>query len=194
LLLIACGDGVRAAAASGETDPRLSPGYVVDSARSMEEELRRFRGDAAASPDTLAFAHDSKESLVGSFLSALLRGDSAGLAQLHVTRAEFGDLYFPYSRFMRPPYELPPALLWFQLTSESNRGLTKLMRLFTNRELVVDRVECPEEPVAEGDNRLWNNCRTFLRGMEGPPGGWRLFGSIIERHGRVKFLSYANDL
>jgi hypothetical protein len=160
----------------------------------MAEELRRFRGDAPPSPDTLSHAYASRDALVRAFVAAVVSGDTATLARLHVTRSEFGDLYFPSSRFTHPPYELPPALLWFQITAESNKGITKLMRTFTNTDPIFVRVECSATPVEEGKNLLWENCSTFLRNADGEIKAWRLFGSILERNGRMKFLSYANEL
>lgn len=40
-------------------------------------------------------------------------------------------------------------------------------------------------------NLIWNGC---VARLDAAPDGLRLFGAIIERAGRFKFLSYANAL
>jgi len=49
-------------------------------------------------------------------------------------------------------------------------------------------------PQAEGANRLWHACRVRRTAEAGAALEQRLFGSIIERDGRYKFVSYANGL
>jgi hypothetical protein len=48
--------------------------------------------------------------------------------------------------------------------------------------------------VVEGENRLWRNCRVRRVRAAGDTASGRLFGVILERHGRFKFASYGNDL
>jgi hypothetical protein len=46
----------------------------------------------------------------------------------------------------------------------------------------------------EEANTLWDECVLRFRGAVGDTVNRRLFGSIIERRGRYKLVSYANDL
>jgi hypothetical protein len=45
--------------------------------------------------------------------------------------------------------------------------------------------------VAEGENRLHERCEVRVNAAGTPT---RLFGTILERDGRFKFLGYANPL
>ena len=53
---------------------------------------------------------------------------------------------------------------------------------------------CQREPERQGENALWTDCT--IRRTVAPRGtvSERLFGTIIERGGRYKFVSYANEL
>jgi hypothetical protein len=46
--------------------------------------------------------------------------------------------------------------------------------------------------VSEGRNRRWTDCTVSVQTAAGVSRE-RLFGAIIERDGRFKFLSYANS-
>jgi hypothetical protein len=192
----ACDSGVNAAgaASAAATDPRRNPGYIVDSVLPMEEELRRFRAGMDHQPTSLVHGLHSAEAAVQSLLSAAAKSDTAVLRQLHISREEFAFLYFPSSKFSKPPYELAPGLVWFQLTLESGKGITKLIAQVTNSEPDLDRIECSGLARIEGENRILSNCVTFWRSNTGAMRSGRIFGDMIERAGRIKFLSYANDL
>ncbi len=197
LPVFACQSDSRSASATtdgGKSESyRSNPGYVVDSALSMDEELRRFRIGIESEPASLEHAHKTRGELVTALLKAAAARDSITLRELHVTRAEFAYLYFPFSKFAAPPYELAPGLAWFQLTSESDRGITKLMQHLTNNEPIIEKIVCDSEARIEEKNRLWGNCITYWRDRKCAHSG-RLFGEIIERAGAMKFLSFANDL
>ena len=46
----------------------------------------------------------------------------------------------------------------------------------------------------EGENTVYGPCVVRWRGKAGDTVAVRLFGQIVERGGRFKFLSYANKL
>lgn len=168
---------------------------VVDSILPMEEEIRRFQ---AALPDTareLAGGAASRDALVRRFVTALERGDTAAFAPMAVTRAEFGYLYFPESRFSRPPYRTKPGLLWGRLQDGSSRGINRAFVRLGGRPLGFQRTDCPADPVVEGANRLWEGCTVTLHAAGADSTRTlRLFGSLLERGGTWKFLGYSNDL
>lgn len=54
--------------------------------------------------------------------------------------------------------------------------------------------DCEPAPSIEGENRLYQQCTVRYRlSPADSVERRRLFGSIIERDGRYKFVSYAND-
>lgn len=188
LLLGACADR--------PTDrPPDRPTGVVDSIFPPGEELRRFQ---ATLPDTVvAFGGGAptRDELVARFVGALEAGDSTAFAPLALTTAEFGWLWFPESRFARPPYRTKPGLLWFQFQNASSRGINRAFLRFGGRPLGFAGYDCPADPVVEGRNRMWEECAVTIRPAGAEAGrSLRLFGAIVERDGVWKFVGYGNDL
>lgn len=167
----------------------------VDSIFPIEEELRRFR---AALPDpatTLEPGAQSIDELVARFLDALEAADTDALGELVITPAEFAYLHYPHTRFTRRPYEMSPALVWFQLENYGSKGLNRALARFGGRPLEHTGYDCPVDPEQEGPNRIWSGCvirRTDP--VSGDAVSLSLFGGIIEHGGRFKFINYANRL
>ncbi|HSJ07356.1 MAG TPA: hypothetical protein VK936_11660 [Longimicrobiales bacterium] len=166
----------------------------VDSILPIEEELHRFR---AALPDTvtaLAGGATSIDALVVGFLKALEARDASALGELVLMPAEFAWLYYPHTRFTARPYELSPAVVWFQLENYGSRGLNRALLRYGGRILDHAGHRCPVAAEVEGDNRIWSGCVIRHVGEAGDTADLSLFGGIIERDGRFKFINYANRL
>jgi hypothetical protein len=160
---------------------------VADSAAAPD----LFRA-GLAEPARLAGA-DGREILVQQFVRALADRDTATLRALVLSRAEFAFLYYPTAREALPPYELPPELMWLRLVSESEQGLQLALETFGGRAVAYAGHRCGE-PREEGANTLWGWCLVEYRLPDGRAAEASLFGLIIERAGRYKFVSYANKL
>lgn len=194
--------GLALAALLGACRPADGPGEattrpdtvrtVVDSILPIEEELRRFRATLDEEPTALSGGAPTLDGLVERFIGALEAADTAAMAGLLVTRAEFAWLYYPHTLFTAPPYELPPGLLWFQIENGTSRGFGRMMERMGGRPAHAEGYACPSEPLVEGPNRLWKNCVVHLRPPAGEARDLRLFGSILERGGAFKFVSYSN--
>jgi hypothetical protein len=73
----------------------------------------------------------------------------------------------------------------------SEKGIGRALRRFGGERLVLRGYWCDAGPERQGPNLIWTGCVVRL---DAAPDGLRLFGAIIERAGRFKFLSYANAL
>jgi hypothetical protein len=166
---------------------------VVDSIFPIEEEIRRFRV-GLPEVNALAGGASSRDQLVDRFLHAIEQADSAALTPLALTRPEFGWLYYPHTMYTRRPYELSPALVWFQMQNSTSSSLTRVFRSLAGRPLHATGYRCEEEPKREGPNVVWSECRVTLDPPGGEAANVRLFGSIVERDGVFKFVSYAAEL
>ena len=165
------------------------PPVVVDSAIARDEALRRFRAGLPRI-DSLLGGAESREALVRRFVKALENSDTAAFRDLVLTRQEFAWLYYPTNAQGLPPYELAPDLFWFMLETRSRRGIVHALAERSGQPLGYLRTDCDSVPSIEGDNRVWGPCTITRRDSLVE----RLFGPIIERHGRFKFVSYANNL
>lgn len=171
----------------------IKSGGVVDSVLPRVEHLRRFHA-GLPSVDTLRDASESIESLVARFARAVSTNDTIELNAMVLDRAEFAWLYYPDSPMSRPPYAVPPELLWGQIQASSNKGIKRLLDRLGGRVIRVSDLLCPAEPAIEGENLIHMHCEAGFsaRGLYTLKG--QLFGSIIERDGRFKFMGFANRI
>lgn len=167
---------------------------VVDSALPIDTLLHRFRAEIADTPTTLAGGADSPEALTRALLAAITARDTGALRGLVLSRAEFAWLYYPHTIYVRPPYELGPELVWMQQLSGSSTGATRLFQRYGGSAMRLDALLCPDSITVEGPNRLVMGCRVRFAAADSAPREMRLFGALLNRDGRYKFLTYANDL
>ncbi|HYN82357.1 MAG TPA: hypothetical protein VES88_12705 [Gemmatimonadaceae bacterium] len=200
-------DSIRAdsiARARQDAINRTLPGYVVDSILPVEEELRRFRlavreqgassgSGTSDSVTALTSGSRSREALVRRFIKALVTNDSSDLRAMRLAAREFADLVYPESPYTRPPYRQSPALVWNQIRNPSASGLTRLLRRLGGQPLRYVNHSCARNPERQGGNLIWTDCTVVLMDSSSETARHRLFGSIIERDGRLKFVSYSNE-
>jgi hypothetical protein len=166
---------------------------VVDSFVPREEATRRFRRDLSAVSE-LQGAQPSRDSLVASVVRALITRDTAALAGIAVTPAEFSYLYYPTTPQSLPPYDLEPGLMWGLLQERSERGLRRALDQFGGRRLRLVGYDCGPGSSREGENTVVGPCVVQFRDPSGKPVSAQLLSQVLERGGRYKVLSYANKL
>jgi len=183
--LAGCGRGEAA-----ETDARAVP---VDSARPMKLALDAFRAGLPPTRELGGSYAADRDSLVRRFVSALERSDTAAFMPMMMSRAEFAWLFYEHDPQSKPPYELPPEVMWMQGMQQGERGIARALRDHGGRALALAGYAC-ERQEPRGAARLWTGCLLDLRREDGSREKVRLFGGILEHGGRYKFSSYANDL
>ena len=171
----------------------VAAGGVVDSILPIAEQLRRFR-DALPPTDTLRHASPSRDALVTRWAAAIARNDTSDLNAMIMDRDEFAWLYYTDSPLSKPPYEAPPELLWGQLLASSNKGATQLVNRFGGSRVTASRLRCPTPPDTQGANVLHSKCEVRLTAPGKTPVDGILFGTILERGGRFKFVGLSTDL
>lgn len=161
---------------------------------AMRDALDQFRSTVRGEPPTtIAGGATSRDELVASFADAVERADTAALIEMTMNRAEFAYLYYPHTIYTRPPYELDAETSWLLSKANTEKGLTRILERFGGKPFSVFAHQCEAEVAHEGPNRYWHRC-TLTGRIEGAPPTMRWFGSIWERNGQFKFVSYANDL
>jgi hypothetical protein len=195
-MVAGCGTDRRSSALSAKDSmPSVTlaarSGYV-DSAIPIEEALRRFRAQLPR-PAGLKGGYPSREKLVRAFARAVETRDTAALRRMVMDRGEFAWLYYPSSPLSRPPYELSAGLMWFQMQGESERGASRLLSERAGHALGYIGHNCAP-PRVEGKNRIHSSCELRRVTAARDTLAERLFGLILERDGRYKFVGYANRL
>lgn len=188
--------GPRPAASAGHVPVRVArsaatPPTHIDSVVPRAVALARFQ-ETSPRPTTLAGGASSRDQLVRRFAQAVTVADTAALRRMVLSRGEFAFLYYPTSREGLPPYELSPELMWFMMVERTNRGATALVQERSGRPLGYAGYRCLGDSTVEGRNRLWGPCVVRRVRAVGDTVEERLFGPIVERDGRFKFVSYSN--
>jgi hypothetical protein len=186
--------GCDRSAEAGARPSREPPaaGMKIDSILPPGEALRRFQSELIAVTELQGGA-PGRDQLVSQFVEALERADAAALEKLVLSKAEYGFLYFPYSVYSRKPYELPPDVAWLLNEQNSQKGEIRILRRLGGRDLKFGGYTCGGS-ASEQENVFWRDCQvTYIDPTSARPVTRNLFGAIIQRGDRYKFLSYAND-
>jgi hypothetical protein len=193
LIVLAIGCSSPEVAAFDAEHPWRQPGDVIDSILPMEEHERRFR-EGLTAVTALSGGSTSRDALAERFLEALEQRDSLTLHGLMVSRAEFAWLVFPAHLYRQPPYELDPGTLWMQLQQGSAKGLARALERHGGQPLEVRRMECQRDTLQLVSElmTMWGDCQLSYQAGDSTLTR-RLFGSMVELDGVVKFLSYSND-
>jgi hypothetical protein len=172
-----------------------TPGYVVDSLFTPDEDLRRFRATVAgAPPTTLSGGAASTDALLRRYWTLLSAGDTLAMTSLVVSRGEYAYLYFPYSR--EASAGMPPAAGWELILAQSGRGLTRALlhaEAVKARRATVAGTLCSDSPMLVGGGRLYGPCGVILRRADGADTLW-LAKSLFVRDGVHKLLGLQNEL
>lgn len=187
IVVVAIGSACRERDAA--SSPRADGTPTTAAVPTIESELSTFRS-GMTEPAFLA-GPPSRDSLVRLFERALAKRDAKALDRLQITREEFAYLYYPESKMSRPPYELGPDVMWLQIESQRGQGLRRLVAKYGNPGFRVRKLYCA--PPEHGHTIVIYQCTVSTSGAGGS-NAMQLFGSIVERDGRFKFVGYANRL
>lgn len=193
LVLGAVGCSSPDAAAFDAERPWRQPGDVIDSILPMEEHERRFR-DGLPEVARLSGGAPTQEGLARRFLMAVASNDSLQLRSMLVSRAEFAWLVFPHHLYRKPPYELDPGTFWMQIQQGSAKGLARVLERHGGGELRYRGLTCQRDTLelVSGSMAMWGDCQLAYQAGDSLLTR-RLFGSMVEQDGVLKFLGYSND-
>lgn len=164
----------------------------VDSIHAPAEALARFR-DGLPIADSLSGGAPSRDSLVARLVDAVTRADTAAVREMVLSRAEYAWIYFPSLQRMNPGTRMQPEVMWMLHVQESQKGVTRVLRRLGGGQARFGGYACEDAPQVEEANRYWHQCTIETIAPDGERAALKLFGSIIERGGRWKIVSYGND-
>jgi len=177
--------------AAGAPAQQAAPASTVDSILPISVMIERFQAEAGARLSALpAGRATSRDALIRRFVRAIEDSNAVALHRLRLDTREYAWLYAPTSRMTQPPYRQPPQLGWMLVEQNGSKGAARVLRRFGGRPLGLRGYAC-SPPRQEGENTVWDECTLHIAARQRPI---RLFGSILERRGRFKFISIANDL
>ena len=170
--------------------PATATPQQVDSVVPREVALAQFR-EGTKQVDRFTGGAPSRDALVHAWVKAVETNDTASLTSMRINRDEFAWLYYPTAAQGLPPYDLSPALIWFTVDGQSNKGLTRLLQDRGGKPLHVIGYSCDPKSTSGGrKHRSGGPARSSGCAAPGDTVEERLFGLIVERGGEWKFLSY----
>ena len=192
LLVMAACERRERAQAPGNAASNVRSAQPADSQASMSFLLRRFQARAGTPSTDLSGGATDLDGLARAFVNALEKRDTMAVERMIVTVPEFAHLYFPQSIFMRAPYELDPAVVWMQLDAATTTGMRRALARYGGTRLGYLGIECRPADI-QGLARI-HGCDVRRIDGRGEVIRERLFGPVLERGGRFKFLSLQNGL
>jgi hypothetical protein len=171
---------------------RKTPGYVIDSVFTPEENLRRFQATVTApSGNRVSGGAPSTDALLRRYWALLAAGDTLGMTPLIVSRAEYAYLYFPES--VEGASGMPPAVGWELIVRQSGRGLSRALFQAQRGPAPIVRTICSDEPRVMGKSKLYGPCGVVIR-RDGTEETLWIAKSLLERDGVHKLLGLQNEL
>lgn len=171
---------------------RKTPGYVVDSVFSPEENLRRFQATVSGpAPARLSGGAPTTDALIRRYWALLVAKDTLAMTPLVVSRAEYAYLYFPEST--EGANGMPPHIGWELILSQTGRGLTRALLAAERGAGTVVRTECSATPMRMGRSTVYGPCGVVIQRNGIEETIW-LAKTLIERDGVHKLLGLQNEL
>lgn len=171
---------------------RKTPGYVIDSVFTPEENLRRFQSTVIGAPPTrLSGGARSTDDLLRQYWALLSTADTLNMSPLVVSRAEYAFLYFPESE--EGPNGMPPHIGWELIVRQSGRGLFRALVIAQREPSPVLRTECSDTPRKVGKSTIYGPCGVVIMRNGVEETIW-VAKTLIERDGIHKLMGLQNEL
>jgi hypothetical protein len=171
---------------------RKTPGYIIDSVFTPEENLRRFQATVSGpAPTRLTGGAPTTDALIRRYWDLLVAGDTLAMTPLIVSRGEYAFLYFPEST--EGANGMPPHIGWELIMAQTGRGLTRALIAAGKGPSTVLRTQCSDEPRRMGRSTIYGPCGVVIRRNGFEETIW-LVKTLIERDGVHKLLGLQNEL
>jgi hypothetical protein len=139
---------------------------------------------------TLDHTLESPEAVARAVVRALNSRDANALRDLALTEREFREVVWPRLPGSRPERNLPWDFVWKDLAAKSRQTLRARLNEWQDRGFRVVAVRYAGASTDYSAFRVHREAEVTLRDRTGQETTGRLFGSLIEQHGRYKVFSY----
>jgi hypothetical protein len=174
---------------------RKIPGYVVDSIFPPAEALRRFRAASGPTqPTVLTEGDTSVLALFTGYVAALRARDSIAVLRFALSRPEYAWLYYDGSP--EQVSGLVPQAAWALMESRSNVGLGRAAGRVSalGQATRVASATCGTKVVPLPSGDIIGPCIVVIEAADGTRTPLPLARTVLRRNGRLKLVSFANDL
>lgn len=141
----------------------------------------------------LARSYGSASELARAVLDAVERRDAATLQGLAVTEQEFRDHVWPELPAARPERNLPFSYVWSDLRQKSGNALAGTLSAYGGRHYDLVAARFTGETTQYRTYVVHRKSELTVKDAAGAEWQLRLYGSVIEKNGRLKVFSYVGD-
>lgn len=150
-------------------------------------------GSACGPRVQLAQTLESPDAVAHAVVLGLTARDAGALRAIALTEDEFRRLVWPKLPTSRPERNIPWDYVWKDLAGKSRMQLQARLNEWHDRGFTVVGVSYAGETTDYETFRVHRATEVTLRDSDGHETKGRLFGSLIEQHGRYKVFSYVTD-
>ena len=148
-------------------------------------------GSGTAEPG-LSGGGASLEGLAGHYLDAVRYADTAAMHALRVTRNEHNQLMWPHFPIARPELNWSVDFAWDNLERRSRRDALRIALDYGEKPWQLLGIACSKGVDDYGPFRIHGDCWLDVR-LDGPTVRLKMFGSVVEMHGRYKIVGILAD-
>ena len=123
-------------------------------------------------------------------VEALNQGDLSGLHQLRVSRKEYLSWIWPAFSASRPPHNYPEDFAWSNLNTKSSRAVRRLVKRYGENSLTFVKLGFEQKTEEYKDFQLLRGTVLTITNNSGQQKTLKILGSVVEKDGRYKLLSY----
>jgi hypothetical protein len=127
-------------------------------------------------------------------LQALARRDTVALNRVRLTEHEHNDVVWPELPASAPEVNFPVDYAWTNIQNRNTRSLTRLLRVLSDRNPTLQRVEC-RGGIEEFETFVVRTDCWVVFAVDGSPELWeaQLFKDVLERAGGHKVFRYYDE-
>lgn len=148
---------------------------------------------AAREGSALDGSSPSPEDAARDAIALIAAGDREALLEVALTEAEFREVVYPELPASRPERNTSADFVWGTLRQRSRHSLAFTLDRYRGEPLELVAVDFLGETTDYGAFRVHRETALTVRRPDGERSVVRLFGSMIERHGRFKIFSFVTD-
>ena len=123
-------------------------------------------------------------------VEALNQGDTSGLHQLRVSRKEYVSWMWPEFPASGPPHNYPEDFAWSNLDTKCSRAVRQLIKRYGENNLTFVGLGFAQSTKEYRGFQLLRGTVLTVRNNSGHQKTLKILGSVVEKDGRYKLLSY----
>ena len=123
-------------------------------------------------------------------VEALNKGDASGLHQLRVSRKEYLTWMWPAFPASGPPHNYPEDFAWSNLDAKCSRAVRRLIKRYGESDFVFAKLDFERKTEKYKDFQLLRGTVLTVENKHGQQKTLKILGSVVEKDGRYKLLSY----